>query len=351
MYILVDYLTLTIKEYSLLKFLEESKLGLVPYEFSGGGLVTYEHSIYYGGIRIYYNGDINSCSDIFTVNMSGTGCRTFESLHDKQLDWLEFIKYYMRVDLNDYKNSKAHISRLDIACDDKPEEGEEPLLDFLKIRSHYENDKFICKAKKHTQSRGTNTVEFEQCIYFGSPRSDRRLRIYNKALERQQAGKDYDKHWIRVEFQLRNDSALSFFLTCIETGDIGSTFSGVLLDYLRFTTEVNKNDHNQGRLRVCKWWLNFCNSAEKIKLFKIGGSEYNVDNLCNYLVKQVGGSILTYNILFGEDKYDFNSLRSLLEDCHISDKQYKLIKDFNMRLADERLETLKKRLKEFGFNE
>lgn len=346
MNILVDYLTFTIKEYPLKKFLDEINFLTVPYTNGGGGFGIYEHSVHFSGIHVFFNGSFHlECSDMFTISMSGKGCRAFESLHDKNLDWLEFIGKYMRIENNDFLTAKAHIARLDIACDDKPELNEQPILDFIKLRNHYEKDKFICLAKKHTQSRGTETEEFEQCIYFGSPRSDRRIRIYNKALERTESGKPYDSHWIRCEMQLRNDTALSFYLKALEIGNIGECFSGMLLDYLRFTTEPNKRDHNQGRLKVCKWWLDFCNHSAKIKGFKIGGSEYNLDTLYNYLHKQASSSLLTYLAIHDGD---FSCLNGILEDASLSPKQEKLLNEIRFNRANENLNEIKKRLIELG---
>lgn len=348
MNILVDYLTFTIKEYSLKNFLNEIHFTTVPY-ITGGGMFNYEHCVSFAGIHICFNGSFNfECADMFTISMSGKGCRTFESLFDLNINWLDFIGKYMRIENNDYKTAKAHIARLDIACDDKPENDEEPILNYLTIRNHYEKDKFICKAKKHTQSRGTDTEEFEQCIYFGSPRTDRRCRIYNKALERTENGHEYSGHWIRCEMQLRNDSALSFYLKALEIGNIGKCFSGMLLDYLRFTTETNKKDHNQSRLKTCKWWTEFTNHSSKIKGFKIGGTEYNLESLCTYLRTQCSSSILTY-IALNDGKIE--SLYNLLEDCTLNKKQEKLINEVLYERTTLRREELKQRIKELGLDE
>ena len=63
------------------------------------------------------------------------------------------------------------------------------LFVFSKVR----NKEYICKSRKVFWTQGC-----EEAIYFGSATSDRRLRIYNKAMERK-----VGYHWIRVEFQLR----------------------------------------------------------------------------------------------------------------------------------------------------
>ena len=72
MNIIVDWLTFTIKEYSLKKFLEDINFLSVPYVLGGGGLGVYEHSVHFSGIHVYFNGSYNfECSDMFTISMSG----------------------------------------------------------------------------------------------------------------------------------------------------------------------------------------------------------------------------------------------------------------------------------------
>lgn len=51
-----------------------------------------------------------------------------------------------------------------------------------------------------------------ECIYFGSPKSNTRIRIYNKAAER--GYKEGEKHWIRVELQLRDVNASGALKNC-----------------------------------------------------------------------------------------------------------------------------------------
>ena len=124
MNILVDYLTFTIKEYPLKKFLNEINFLSVPYTNGGGGFGIYEHSVHFAGIHVFFNGSYNlECSDMFTISMSGKGCRSFESLHDNNLNWLDFISKYMRIEnkavltIYKYDNFITHMGGLDKAIE------------------------------------------------------------------------------------------------------------------------------------------------------------------------------------------------------------------------------------------
>lgn len=324
---LIDYLSFTLTEYSLYQFLKDIHFFEYKAEGGGGGRF-YKKSLHYSGIHIYFNGEtyfdkINE--EGFFVDMTGIGCRTLETIFDNKLDWLEFITKYMRIENDNLNTAKMNITRLDIACDDKPQDNEKPLLNFYLLRSHYEQHKFIAKAKKHLEMRGTKKEEFERAIYFGSPESDRRIRIYDKQLEREQCGKKYGNHWVRVEMQCRRDAALHFYIRWLEKGNIGDVFSGVLLNCLRFTNEVNKNDHNQGKLTVCKWWSDFCNNAEKIKGVKIGGLEYNLDTLEDYIRKQVASSLLTYVTVHGGD---INCLNEVINSTSLNLRQAAFLESY-----------------------
>jgi len=275
--ILVDYLTISIRKMSLELLLE--KLKLSTGEFESGYSRWLGHKLYLGGISIHYG-------EYIILEMSGHGCRFLESLYDNQLNWIDFIEQFLRLE-------GSHIARLDIACDDRPEDGGKGILSFSTMARHCIQRKYISRSthKPFLQQLG------EESIYFGSPKSDRRLRIYNKAMER-----GIDGHWIRAEFQLRNEAALSFYMRALELGSIGQAYQGMLFDFLRFTKEKNEADNtNRARLTVTRWWRTFCGNAKKIKGFYVGGLEYNLESLERYLNNQTSSSMKTYLAAHGGD--------------------------------------------------
>lgn len=304
--VLVDYLTLSCRAFSVddvfkkLKLAESDCTEIRSYY----GLDT---CYYYAGIKLHVS------PEMLIVDMSGKGCRALESLHDKELNWIDFIYGFMCAE-------GSHMARLDIAIDDICEnEDETPVLNMKTLFRKASEREYICKSRRMVYMQGD-----EEAVYFGSSKSDRRLRIYNKALERK-----VNHHWIRAEFQLRNDSALSFYMRAFETGDIGRTAGGMLFDYLRFTTDVNTQDHNQSRLNVSRFWIDFCRTTKKIPGFYIGGMEYNLDRLEQYISVQASSSLKTYLQL---NEGDLSGLMSMVDAAKFSKKQKQLLDEYAIPL-------------------
>lgn len=298
MNILVDYLTVSIKQMdveSVLKILHLEKTKMVS-----GYSRWLGNKYYLGGISVHFG-------EYIILEMSGSGCRLLESLYDNKLNWIDFIEQFLSLE-------GSHLARLDIACDDYPKDGEKPLLSFPTLFRHVQQDRYVSLARFCTWHDGS-----EQAIYWGSPQSDRRLRIYNKALER-----GVDGHWIRAEFQLRNDCALSFYMRALECGSIGTAYQGMLYDFLRFTREVNhQGNTNQTRLNVTRWWKDFCGNAKRIKGFYVGGLEYNLEKLDHYLYKNAGSSIKTFLACTGGD---VGKLMEYADKSEYNEKQKFLVK-------------------------
>jgi len=277
MNILVDYLTLSIRQIELAELIKILHLENVNME--SGYSRWLGKRLYSGGISIHHG-------EYIILEMSGHGCRFLESLYDNQLDWIDFIEQFLCLE-------GSHLARLDIACDDRPGNGEKGILSFSTIFRHVMQRRYISLSRYVVHSGGS-----EESVYFGSPKSDRRLRIYNKAIERGIP----DEHWIRAEFQLRNDAALSFYMRALECGSIGLAYQGMLFDYLRFTREVNDSEiKHQSRMTVTRWWRTFCGNAKKIKGFYVGGLEYNLESLERYLSNQTSSSMKTYLAAHGGD--------------------------------------------------
>lgn len=180
---------------------------------------------YYGLEKcwIYEGVKIHVGDDLMILDCSGKGCRTLET--DYGIKWESFFGSLKR-ELTHRRDShslpRAHISRLDVSCD---------VLDsdkftVSKIWNYVDHGKYVCKSHRKVHGDGD-----EEWVYFGSSQSDRRLRIYNKALEQGTP----DKKWVRAEFQLRNEDALSFVLNYYEQKSVPETYYGIMHDYLRIT--------------------------------------------------------------------------------------------------------------------
>ena len=276
MNILIDYLVLSIKIDTYEELFDQLNMDIRDFiEIKSYYGAT--NCVYHDGIKVHYNvkledkglGRNHECIDLVILDLSGKGCRAVESMNNSDFDWLGFLKKYDAM----FRSGNAHIARLDIACDDI-----EGLLDMKKLQEYTYYDKYVCRGKNTPDM----VIKGKETIYFGSEKSDRRLRIYNKAMEQK-----VDRHWIRIEFQLRNDNAMSWYLNWLNYEDrIGELFAGVLLDYLRFVQlpkgmDVNtmKEQRHQARLPTVKWWDKFLNTCTRIPQLYLPGEEYDFNRL------------------------------------------------------------------------
>lgn len=305
--ILVDYLSFSSKSHGSnqikeLLGIEEAEFVLIK------GRNGWTDAIYTEGIRIFYGGTREDIG----VDISGVGCRNVESYNNLSFDWPELLKYLIDDDA-------MNISRLDIACDDHEE-----ILSFEKLVKHTSERKYISKARRRVWIQGD-----EQEIIFGSSKSDTRLRIYNKALER-----GVEEHWIRAEFQFRDTAADSFIFNLMEQkNDIGRTYGGVLLNYLRYTIKAPDENNNNNRIPTTDWWDKFVGTSERIKNFTTGGIEYNYFNLEAFLVKQCASSIKTF---IEANQGDMTRLFEIINKAKHSDKQKALLKNLGSEFSGNR---------------
>lgn len=296
---LIDYLTFSSKVDDLhslcsLLHLDFSLFSPLPY-----GLYGYQERFYYQGITLLCGGhsvDMGVC-----CQMSGSGCRTFESYSD--LSWCDLL-------FNLYSDSAYNVSRLDVAYDDF-----DGIFNIDTILESVDLQLYRSPSRSWTLEYGSEGT----CIYIGSPKSDFLIRIYDKARER---GYDIgEKHWIRLEMQLRNDRAFCFICNLYENVDfnISRVFLGVLSRYLVFVDAVN--DTNKSRWPISSWWSSFLADSSKIRLCSSVGVEYNDEKLYTYLHSQPAGAIKTYVRIYG-----LQAIESLVGDISLSPKYLDLLK-------------------------
>ena len=315
--ILIDWLTFTCKHMDykqMIHFLGLEKLNFTDIR----GFNGYKSAKFFGGISILFDGhtddkgnDMGIC-----VNMSGQGCRQFETSGKFSLDWLvSFLA----------KNSdKYHISRLDAAFDDIDHEGD-GLLDMSVIEELSRSDVYVSRFRRKSgewsakHSEDAFAPQLAISVYFGSPRSDLRFRLYDKSKER--GGLDY--HWTRFEIQFRNDAALNFLN---DPHDVGEKFYGVINNNLRFVVP-DPLDTNRRRWDSPKWWTDFLQSTLKISVFTKKDVEYNMSRLEHFVFDQAGKSIYTYIKCKGFMEF-YNYLRDFIKDKQLNDNQLKLISEW-----------------------
>jgi len=271
--VLVDWLSFTSKIDDVLTVME--LLGFEPSAFQTiKGMHGYTEREYYDGVNIHYGG-----RDEVWVEMSGNGCRVFESFGHG--DWLQLLS----VLVND--PASYHITRLDIAYDDH-----QGLLDIDKMAQDCLQGHFISRWRWWQVVQSSQGIS----IYHGSPKSDARLRVYDKAAEKGKEG-----HWVRVEMQLRDGRATEFSRQMLDT-PLGELYCGVLSNYIRYVVP-DGTDSNRWRWDMQGYWADFLGDAEKIKLYVAPGIEYNFANLEGYVVNQAGAAVAAYIRIVGEEEY------------------------------------------------
>lgn len=228
--VIYDWLSFTSKKHTPEEIIHAIGLDYVPWVESKGAR-GYKSKKYFSSINIHYDG-----RDDMGVwcEMSGQGCRTFETLSDHFLSgdgWNDMFRWI-------HENG-CKLTRLDVAYDDHT-----GVLPIGTIVEDTQAGMWISKSdywETVLSAVGTS-------IFIGSPQSKVRIRIYDKAAERHIP----DQHWIRCELQLRDDRAQCFTEL---TQSIGEAFIGVVLNYLRYIEP--SDDVNKWRWPMTDYWRCF----------------------------------------------------------------------------------------------
>lgn len=308
---LIDWLTFTVKGSTVDQV--KSLIGLPDVYLSGnskweelGGCNGYPKSEMYNGIRIMYGAsdEMGIC-----VNMSGQGCRSFESFGAG--DWMRLFQFLVSPEYQELVN----ITRLDLAFDDHNN-----LLDIDRIEFDVDVHNWTARFRWWDVNYGSQGTS----IYLGSPKSDIRCRIYDKAAERGLEG----QHWIRVELQLRRGNAATAVQHVVSGIPVGTVFSGVLRNYIQFREPV-EGDSNKARWPMAEYWANFLDGALPVTLWVDPGCEYNLSKLQRFVIDQAGNAISCYVMIYG-----YEGLKYFLDQYKKRENlppKYKLLLDLAAR--------------------
>lgn len=286
--ILIDWLTFTVKEvydpYKVITWYLGMDSGLFqeqPY-----GLDGYEHCLAFNDIKVLYQPRENLSFQNMgcCVQMSGNGCRTFESWSKLHLDGntdeqgtgsTVFPALFQLLLAN-----QCNISRIDIACDDH-----DGVLDMSEIVDSVMNNNVNSRMQRRqlVLSYDGNDVD-GTTVYFGAPSSDFRVRIYDKAKEQG----DLQGHWIRVELVFKGKNALAFVENFVNCDSLGTLATGVINDKFRF---IDRDDTNISRCSTCGWWVEFMENLSAIEIFSREVMEHDIDEIEDWAVRQLAPSI------------------------------------------------------------
>lgn len=298
---LIDWLTFVAHGDSVdyLKWLLGLDAADIPWETTEKFRNGYPMQCYWNGITISYGADderfYKDPSKVrhdmgICVNLSGTGCRAFESYGHG--DWFRLFGYLFR-DTSEYtaehfKHKSYNITRLDLAYDDHI-----GILDMSRLEKDTRERCYVSRAK-YTEIIWSDDQEQDiqgMTIQVGSDKSAVKIRIYDKAAERGFT----DRHWIRCEMQLRDDRALEASRQLLERKHIGQTAAGILRNYL--TYREFSEDSNKSRWPMAAYWDKLLMDMEKISIWVAPGEPYNFSKTEYWLIKQYGQAIVVMDQL------------------------------------------------------
>ena len=271
--ILFDWLTFTSHCDSPETIMQLLGLKDVSWQKMEKGRNGYRQRFFFENISILYDGAENMG---VCVDMSGTGCRAFETYSKIGWDELMQILYFSSGDYN--------VTRLDMAFDDHT-----GILDIDVLRDDTDDHLYVSRSRTWKVEYGSQGTT----IYHGSPKSNMYIRIYDKAAERDLQ----NVHWIRVEMQMRDEIAAGFIDGLLKHST-GVQFRGVLHNYLRYVVDPG-TDENMSRWPMADYWSKLLEGVQQIRCWSAPGVEYNEFHLSNYVINQAGNALDCYLKIFG----------------------------------------------------
>lgn len=232
-------------------------------ERSGARYDGYVHTYYYDRLEIYVSPHDDYKPLRYMLNWSGQACRVYEQ-HGK-FDWRTLFAIVI-------DNFNATFTRLDIAIDD-----------FKQIykTSTIRQATFAKLAVTRLADWGNNTegkIEHGDdfltmdSFYLGNKRNSRYfLNVYDKKIEREQAGKDVTvESWTRTELRLKAEYATRF-AEVIAVGDESMgyytmSFLAAKIQFLKPGTYSNKSRSAKNPENVSRWWRKFLGQCGKLNL-------------------------------------------------------------------------------------
>lgn len=290
----------------------------------------YKKQATFSGITVQWDG--NSDMGVH-IEMSGTGCRTFEGLHGDV--WSLFFMELLECD--------AKFTRIDIALDDF-----EGLLHMRTLESKIRKAYVRSRWK---DARILNKIKLEsgiyqgRTIYFGSPQSRILARFYDKALEQKSKGvENVPDHWVRCELQCRDDRALKVaqYISDLSTQFLGDLSAMFVRNYLEFLNPL-RGDTNKSRWPVCSWWDSFLVYTGKLKL-TTEPKKKGLDDVRQWIVSQVSASLAMLSFNSKGELVSLEDVVSIALDGKdkLKDKHLRIIKEYERKLYLEKKEDPKK---------
>ncbi len=289
--ILIDWLSITSKLQSPEEVISLIGMQDCKWEITRGAF-GYQSRYFYEHISIHFNGAPGMG---VWLEMSGQGCRAFETYGSG--DYNVLFDLVLNCD-------GINITRLDIAFDEYA-----GILDIGRVCDDTRKRRYRSKMDYFNVQYSSNG----ESIDIGSHKSDTMIRIYDKLAERlSKLKKNEDKekieneisHWIRIEVQFRDERAREFVRLLYEgTKEIGIAFSGVLRNYLEYGYYRTDEDSGKQRFVLFDYWDKLIGASEKLSVWKKPGTDYNLQNLENLVINQIGNANSAYLQIMGVEAF------------------------------------------------
>lgn len=287
--LLFDWVSLSTRKHDPGQIMELIGMTDVPWQITKGGN-GYTHRYFFGDVSISYSeGSMVNVNGFYLLEMSGQGCRTFETYGNG-----DYNKLFSLVQAEFGKPSvdqDVRITRLDIAFDDVT-----GVFDINLICDKTRLEEFVCRMKTYQSIYGNKG----NSVTFGRKGSDVFIRIYDKARERGFKASD-NKHWVRCELQLRTDAARGV-VNNLKDCSVGTLYCSVLRRYLCFK-EPSDTESNKSRWEDSPWWIEHLKNAVGISLFDKLGVTYNYSKAEKYVITQPLGAIKSLLAILGPEEF------------------------------------------------
>ena len=316
--ILIDWLTFTIKGMNADSVITDIlNMDTALFEYEKKSINFYTSMKTYNNIRVLYDGHRGVIVDMgVCVTMSGYGCRIYEE-HNNE-DVLELIRRIINT-----KNT--NITRIDIACDDKG-----GVLDMNAIWKFAQEDNYRSRMRaKNFYESFNNKKSGAKSVYFGSASSLCKIRIYDKSAQMYSPNSPlFGVHWIRFEIVLKNVYALQTAYILAESDDIESSVSGIINEKFCF---IDRNDSNISRCKPCKWWCDFLENLDYVKLEAKPKTKHTVESHADWIEFAVSRVFAKVFKAMGSEKLNqiLKSGTDKLKDSDIAQ-----IEDYQRRFGD-----------------
>jgi phage replication initiation protein len=287
--VLLDWLSFTFPvSFSVESVLEF--LGVTDASPMERGLHGYRSGYRSGSLVVLYDGAENMGVH---VQLSGAACREVEGL-PTFAGWPGFARSLIASGVNS--------ARLDFAIDCRSGE-----VTKERIEAAYAGGLIVSRYRSSIKTEGGNIQTGKDCTYtryFGSSKSDTRVRIYDKAAEQKTTD---GLPWMRVELQMR-DARSSQALQYIAAADTLEGLGGVVLALLDFKQAASAGERTDWV--TASWWSGFLGGLAKVRL-GVAPAVRTIEEVVAWIDRQAGALLA---VVVAHAEGDLSGLLSIIAE-------------------------------------